>query len=50
MLKKVLTWVAIIFVVYYLAAYPTGAAHFVHGAFTWLKGAGHSMATFVNSL
>lgn len=48
--KKVLTWVLIIFVVYYLATQPTGAAHFVHGVFNWLHSAGNSLATFVNHL
>ena len=50
MAKKVLTWAAIAFVVYYLATQPTGAAHFVHGVFNWLHGAGNSMSKFVNSL
>jgi len=50
MVKKVLTWGGIIFVVYYLATSPTGAAHFVHSAFNWLHQAGNSMSRFVNSL
>ncbi len=50
MAKKVATWAAIAFVVYYLATQPAGAAHFVHGVFNWLHGAGNSMSTFVNSL
>ncbi len=50
MAKKVLTWAAIAFVVYYLATQPTGAAHFVHGVFNWLHGAGNSMSKFVNAL
>jgi hypothetical protein len=49
-LKKALSWAAIIFVVYYLATQPTGAAHFVHSVFGWLHGAGNSLATFVNHL
>jgi hypothetical protein len=48
--KKILTWVAIAFVVYYLATQPAGAAHFVHSAFNGLQNAGNSLATFVNSL
>jgi hypothetical protein len=48
--KKILSWVLIIFVVYYLATQPAGAAHFVHGVFNWLHGAGNSLSTFVNSL
>jgi hypothetical protein len=50
MAKKVLTWAVVVFIVYYLATNPTGAAHFVHGVYNWLRGAGHSMSTFVNSL
>lgn len=50
MLKKVLTWGGIVFVVYYLATSPTGATHFVHSAFNWLHTAGNSMSRFVNSL
>ena len=48
--KKALSWVAIIFVVYYLATQPTGAAHFVHSVFGWLQGAGNSLSKFVNNL
>jgi hypothetical protein len=50
MAKKVATWAAIAFVVFYLATQPAGAAHFVHGVFSWLHGAANSMSTFVNSL
>lgn len=50
MLKKVITWAIVIFIVYYLATNPAGAAHFVHGVFNWLRGAASSLATFVNSL
>jgi len=49
-LKKIITWAIVIFVVYYLATNPTGAANFVSSAFDWLKSAGAAMATFVNSL
>lgn len=49
-LKKFLTWGGVIFVIYYLATQPQGAAHFVSGAFTWLQHAGDSMSTFVNTL
>ena len=50
MLKKIITWAIVIFVVYYLATNPTGAANFVTDAFNWLKSAGAAMATLVNSL
>jgi hypothetical protein len=46
--KKVLTWGAIAFVIYYLATSPTGAANVVTGAIDWLKSAGNSMSSFLN--
>lgn len=50
MLKKVLTWAGIIFVVYYLATSPQGAAHVVDGAISWLKSAAGSLGTFLNNI
>jgi hypothetical protein len=50
MLKKILTWAAIAFVIYYLATNPHGAAHVVSGALTWLKTAGNALATFLNHI
>jgi hypothetical protein len=50
MVKKVLTWGGIAFVVYYLATSPTGAANVVTGALDWLKSAGNSMALFLNHI
>lgn len=50
MVRRILMWAGIIFVVYYVATSPTGAGHFVHGVFNWLGHAGHSMSIFVNSL
>ena len=49
-LKKVLTWLGIAFVIYYLATNPHGAANVVTGALDWLKSAGNSMAQFLNNL
>jgi hypothetical protein len=49
-LKKVLTWAAIAFVIYYLATSPDGAAHVVTGTLNWLKSAGNSMAEFLNHI
>jgi hypothetical protein len=49
-MKKLLTWVAIIFVVYYLTTQPGGAAGLVHQAFGWLQHAGNSLAKFANGL
>jgi Na+(H+)/acetate symporter ActP len=50
MLKKVATWAAIIFVVFYLVTQPTGAAHLIHQAVTSLHSAGQSLSKFVSSL
>ncbi len=50
MLRKVITWAIVLFVVYYLATNPTGAAHALHLAFNGLKSAGNSMSRFVNKL
>jgi hypothetical protein len=50
MLKRVITWAIVIFIVYYLATDPSGAANFVHHIFNGLKSAAASMTTFVNSL
>ncbi|HXS64680.1 MAG TPA: hypothetical protein VN767_17625 [Streptosporangiaceae bacterium] len=50
MMKKVLTWGGIAFVIYYLATSPQGAAHVVDGAINWLKSAGNSFASFLNSI
>ena len=49
-LRKVITWAIVLFVVYYLATNPTGAAHALHQAFNGLKHAGDSMSRFVNKL
>ena len=50
MLKKTITWLAVIFVVFYLVTQPTSAGHLITSAFHGLGDAGHSLATFVNSL
>jgi len=50
MLKKVLTWGGIAFVIYYLATSPEGAANVVTGALNWLKSAGNSLSTFLNHI
>ena len=50
MLRKVIAWAIVLFVVYYLATNPTGAAHALHQAFNGLKRAGDSMSRFVNKL
>ncbi len=50
MLRKVLAWALVIFVIYYLATNPSGAAHALHAAFNGLKSAGNSMSRFVDQL
>jgi hypothetical protein len=50
MLKKILTWAAVAFVIYYLATDPHGAGHFVTHALNALKTAGNSMAQFLNNI
>ena len=49
-MKKLLTWAAIAFVIYYLATSPDGAARLVDGALNWLKQAGNSLAEFLNHI
>jgi hypothetical protein len=49
-LRKVITWAIVIFIIYYLATDPTGAAHALQSAFSGLRSAGNSMARFVNQL
>ena len=49
-LRKVITWAIVIFIIYYLATNPTGAAHALQSAFNGLRSAGNSMAQFVNKL
>ena len=50
MLRKIITWGIVIFIVYYLATDPHGAAGALKGLFNWLHQAGKSMTQFVNSL
>lgn len=50
MLKKIITWGAVIFVVFYLVTEPASAGHLITSAFNGIKAAGASLATFVNSL
>jgi hypothetical protein len=50
MLRKVITWAIVIFIVFYLLTQPSGAAHVISNLLNLLKSAGNSLATFVNSL
>jgi hypothetical protein len=49
-MQKVLPWLVIIFVIYYLVSDPGGAAHVVHSALHGLTDIGRSLGSFVNSL
>jgi hypothetical protein len=49
-LKKILTWGIVLFIVFYLVTQPVGAADVLHSAFNGLKTIGNSLATFINSL
>jgi hypothetical protein len=49
-MKKVLTWAGIAFVIYYLATSPQGAADVVDGAINWLRDAANSFGSFLNSI
>lgn len=48
--KKIVTWLLVIFVVFYLLTDPNGAAHFVSHALSGLKSAGKSLSTFLSHL
>jgi hypothetical protein len=50
MVKKIVTWALVVFVVFYLLTDPNGAAHFVSNVLNGLKSAGHSLSTFVSKL
>jgi hypothetical protein len=50
MLKKVITWAIVIFVVYFLATQPSTSAGFVHSWFNAVRDVGTSLSRFVTSL
>ena len=50
MLKKVITWAIVLFIIFYIATQPSGAAGIVHHIYNGLHDAATSLATFVNSL
>jgi hypothetical protein len=50
MLKKVITWAIVLFIIFYVATEPSGAAGLVHHAYNGVHDAATSLATFVNSL
>jgi hypothetical protein len=50
MLGKIIRWAIVLFIVFYVATQPAGAAGVVHHLYNGLHDAGNSMARFVNSL
>jgi hypothetical protein len=50
MLGRIIRWAIVLFIIFYVATEPTGAANVVHSAFNGLHSAATSMARFVNSL
>jgi hypothetical protein len=50
MLARIIGWVLVVFVVYYLVTNPAGAAGVVHSLLDDLRDAGHSLAEFANRL
>jgi hypothetical protein len=50
MVRKVLVWALVVFVVWYLLTDPNGAATFVSHVLNGLKSAGRSLSTFVSKL
>lgn len=50
MLRRIITWAIVLFIIFYIATQPAGAAGIVHHAYNGLHDAASSMATFVNSL
>jgi hypothetical protein len=49
-LRKLITWAIVLFIIFYLATQPVSAANAVHNLFDGLKNIGNSLATFFNSL
>jgi ABC-type glucose/galactose transport system permease subunit len=49
-LSKILTYVAIAFVIWWVIQQPTSAAHLVHNIGTLLSEAAHGLSSFVASL
>jgi hypothetical protein len=49
-MKKTITWLIIIFVVFYLVTQPASSGHLITSGFHGLRSAGNSLATFVRSL
>jgi hypothetical protein len=50
MLRKVITWAIVLFIIFYVATEPTGAGSLAHHIYNGVHDAANSLATFVNSL
>ena len=50
MLRKLIAWAIVVFVVFYVVTEPTHAAGTVHTVEGWLHSAANAMATFIDSL
>jgi hypothetical protein len=49
-MQKVIPWLLVVFVIYYLVTDPGGAAHVVQSILHGLGNIGNSLGSFVNSL
>jgi hypothetical protein len=49
-LRRIITWAIVIFIIYFLATEPHGAAHILHNIWHLLERAFHSLALFIDSL
>jgi hypothetical protein len=49
-LRKVLEWAIILFIIFYVATQPAGAADAIHHFYNGIHSAAVSLAKFVNSL
>ena len=49
-LKTVLGWAAVAFIVWFIIAEPTTAAHIVHNIGAFLSAAAHGFSTFIASV
>lgn len=50
MLRKIITWAIVLFVIFYVATQPSGAADIVHHAYNGVHDAAGTLGSFVQSL
>lgn len=50
LIKKILTWSAVAFIIYYVATSPTQAADTIRSVGDWFQSAGNSLAKFLDNL